>query len=103
MLQDKIIEKLRMMAIRLDSATRKFLRVPQGNVGLSVPSGGQAGISCRERKMEVKVIGTQVLHYQILEKLGEGGMSQNFPRGERVVEVLRIPTSSVGSWKRRAR
>jgi len=51
------------------------------------------------------VIGTQVLHYQIVEKLGEGGMSQNFPRvpifSGRVDEVLRIPTSSVGSWTRR--
>ncbi len=39
------------------------------------------------------MIGKIISLYKILEKLGEGGMSQNCPRAcfQRVVAVLRIP------------
>jgi len=41
------------------------------------------------------MVGKTISHYKILEKLGEGGMSQNCPRVlhlvGRVVAVLRIP------------
>ena len=45
------------------------------------------------------MIGKNILHYHIQEKLGEGGMSQNHPRihkDERRV-VLRIPMNEVKS------
>ena len=53
------------------------------------------------------MIGQLISHYKILEKLGEGGMSQIFLRvpqqAGRVVEVLRIPLESAvadGSGRR---
>lgn len=43
------------------------------------------------------MLGQTILHYKILEKLGEGGMSQTFPRAERVDESLSIPLERSGS------
>jgi hypothetical protein len=40
-----------------------------------------------------------ISHYQIIEKVGEGGMSQTFPRAERVEESLRIPLELSGSGR----
>jgi len=44
-------------------------------------------------------IGDVISHYNIMEKVGEGGMSQNFLRAQQVVEVLQIPLERNGSGR----
>ncbi len=40
------------------------------------------------------MIGKSILHYNIIEKLGEGGMFQNYPRIiDEWIKILRIPIS----------
>jgi len=45
------------------------------------------------------MIGQTISHYQIIEKIGEEGMSQTFTRAERVEESLRIPLERSGSGR----
>ena len=55
------------------------------------------------------MIGQTISHYKVLEKLGEGGMSQTFPRSSRQVGIgrvaanLRIPLKRSGCGMRDGR
>jgi hypothetical protein len=45
------------------------------------------------------MIGQPISHYKILEKIGECGMSQNFPRVKRVDEVLSVRLGRHGALR----